>query len=144
MREIKFRAWDKKKKKWIKPIDALWLCIIQDINHNESELADTSRYSDSWHEYLPSDHEISQYTGLKDKNGKEIYEGDIVRRPTGALGFVKYSAGEYCGFGLNFPGYIDPKDEMEIPETFGFIFPKLELGEVIGNIYENPELVKNG
>lgn len=87
---------------------------------------------------------IGQFTGLHDKNGKEIYEGDIIRSydsTGGAIIHVISYAEEYAGFIAHFPkgtkynfgwGHIE---QLWINE-----FCK----EVIGNIHDNPELLKGG
>lgn len=152
MREIKFRAWDNKAKKWL-------------LGYEHSNLGGFSMFGEmmlfnEWSSVVnrfilqqtdrkPEDLILMQFTGLYDKNGKEIYEGDI----------LKYTA--HNGYGL-FPGrltvrwiaesgcfgyshsdqsfrhnYISPFTEHDELQ-----YDVLNYCEIIGNIYETPDLIK--
>ena len=119
-REIKFRAWDKKNKEMILH-DSFF--ELQKWNRTQNELKDFI---------------LVQFTGLKDKNGKEIYEGDIIiNRFVGQskICLVKYKD---ASFQIEYQGDIDP-----ILDWVGVAVDTTEDLEVIGNIYENKELLKD-
>jgi len=80
-----------------------------------------------------------QYTGLKDKNDKEIYEGDIVRYKNriGEIHWHKYQA----SFDLKFLRNIEGEPYISLDEGLANNIWPFQL-EIIGNIYENPELLK--
>ena len=90
---------------------------------------------------------LMQFTGLHDKNGKEIYEGDVVLADMGLIQREQKKVAwgghwDYAGFGL----HGKRKEEMiqkwgEHPYTWDALNPELARAcEIIGNIYENPEL----
>jgi uncharacterized phage protein (TIGR01671 family) len=115
MREIKFRAWDRERRKMISP---------RDLIHLDGE---TTKGLLEMSPYL----ELMQYTGLKDKNGNEIYEGDIVKchdHPTG----IEDGAGEVI---FNW-GYYSVKGLLPPLHDFGTAWT-----EVIGNIHEHRHLL---
>lgn len=121
MRTIKFRAWDKKDQ-------MMYHDVQKGIEFDDGSYYAFSSFlglgnKDDYHEW-----EIMQFTGLTDKNGVEVYEGDILNHPL--------------------LGYVDNQNLKVIYRNVGF---KLENGdnigqgcifEVIGNIYENSELLK--
>lgn len=125
MRKIKFRAWLKEKK-------IIGEVLGIDILHKEiffsNEDVNCYEHTDF------KDIELMQYTGLKDMREKEIYEGDIVKlRANHGIGVIKYSD-EWGAFVVE---YIKPRPLV----VLGMNYYKEDI-EVIGNIYENPELIK--
>lgn len=78
----------------------------------------------SFVEIIPST--VGQYTGLKDKNGNKIFEGDIVKLPNGRVGCI-----EWDGWGPFVP--LDEEDMLNIST--------IEHSEIIGNVHDNPELL---
>ena len=133
-REIKFRVWDKDCKRMHvcgdNTHDTIYFfedncaCYYNLQNGEGSSPDGTGTYK------------LMQYTGLKDKNGKEIYEGDIIsaynRRIKGPVIFDKRG----LAFGI-------PNGPNEIYH-FSMNFLESKDIEVIGNIYENPDLIEGG
>jgi hypothetical protein len=139
-REIKFRAWDKKTGCMI-VVDAIFFKggYVGRFHSREETVGATIGPGDNgeMEEYEQSP-VLMQYTGLKDKNGREIYEGDIL-------------SGSFCGSPGNRVVTYQPRTMQ-----FVFIDPHGLVGayddlewtsphriEVIGNIYETPELLSN-
>lgn len=112
--------------------------IMQDKEHKvlsaEVELFD----GEKWRAVIPET--VGQFTGLTDKNGKKIFEGDIVRyRPECWCGLMQ-SVVEYCADKWNYPAF-DLKDHDY--EANGLQCAHEEgCCEVIGNIHDNPELLE--
>lgn len=117
MREHKYQAWHKKEQKMyipnylhFSPEGRLFGVLVK-----EGQLLSID------------DFELREYTGLKDKNGTEIYEGDIIRAEEEGLGVIKYGVG--CFY------YEDDWNGRIALEEL------TDLMVVVGNVYEHPELL---
>ncbi len=126
MREIKFRAWDKRKNEWIDNFRVFM--------HGNIEVY-TSYANPHWQPYAQKHYELMQYTGLKDKNGKEIYEMDIIKIDWGGIKDSYIIDNKYDKpFVIEWRFYSYP--------PFSKYLPTPDCIEIIGNWYENKELLK--
>lgn len=127
---FKFRAWNKKNKQYIYDIQDVGCCFS--IKCNEECFGD----------FFNDEYEIEQCTGLRDKNCKLIYEGDIIAKGS-FIYKVKYNLDGFVAYDKdNRPFSIYGLFTFKI--CFGG-WPKEETEntiEVIGNIHENPELME--
>lgn len=133
MREIKFRGIKRSPlgDKWVSGYYALFdgehTIIMPHAISYEKALSENKPIPKVSVNHIVDFNTIGQYTGLKDKNGVEIYEGDIVQQfNVKANGIIEYKYGQFGIKCLNMFWNIHPT--------------KLE---VIGNIYDNPELLEN-
>lgn len=125
MREIKFRAWDKEHKRWT----------------NYSIADDLPRFYDKHTGCWKTDKEgkrfiLCQYTGLKNINGKEIYEGDIVR----AVGFSKWVG--VAKYSDKNQAFVFECIDKNYSGNIVFISQFNRKFKILGNIYENLELLE--
>lgn len=140
MRMIDFRAWDKKKNEILDVMDIdfsgkkVGVCNVPKRMFKDGELHTIHSIEKDWSEVV-----LMQSTGLKDKNGVEIYEGDYVslisfETNSEHKGEIVYARGSFC-------------IEVEVKgRKYKVPFTSFEesnaILEVIGNIYENPELLE--
>ena len=137
MRDIKFRAFDKETKTMVYPEDTRYMLSLINGEWSLSDYAQLEYETDEYGLYdieLPhetSDIEVMQYTGMKDVNGVEIYEGDVLFHPLQGRRKVYYPYSErVASYGLR-----------DIDNGFGSTLQDSHaVWEVIGNVYENKEL----
>ena len=130
---FRFRAWDKKNKRMLYNIqEAYDGGCVEDEKGNDVETC----YVDCFSSFFPYDDNdkneefiVEQCTGLKDKNGRLIYENDVVSCGHPDIGVVKWKNGGFWVLGRN---YIIP--------WHAFIANKWE---VLGNLHKNPELLED-
>jgi uncharacterized phage protein (TIGR01671 family) len=136
MREIKFRAWDKSAKKMIYIGDYLNETRkgFPLINFNGDIIAayptpEDKNICDLIWARVGYNLKLMQYTDIKDKHGKEIYEGDIIKADFGFIYIVEFFDGSF------WLKDIDDGGRNYIHQI------RMNIFEIIGNIYENPELL---
>lgn len=144
MREIKFRAWSK-------PNNKMYFQLNESPCFGLYE-GDRAVSIEDVLFYEKQDFELMQYTGLIDKNGVEIYEGDIIRKKfkdrmigefnaNGRVIFGKW----FAGFTVNYIYYdVHKLERLSVNKNAdAWIVANRDM-EVIGNIYENPNLLEGG
>ena len=113
MREIKIKVWDKRKKQML-PSSSIWKCDFR--------------------KYNTGDFTIVLFTGQKDKNGKEIYAGWIVKEVgTENIAVIEFKDGSFIYKWINVLGGVEYTYMHGIQSDYKFV--------TIGNIYENRELL---
>ena len=124
MREIKFRAWDCDKNKMIYPTERQAITSVCTVITILTNKPIRGGFYDSFKTYECNGY-LMQYTGLKDVNGKEIYEGDIVKEI--------HIDDDYL-YDKVVVRWLDDYLCYNLSMNTGILY------EIIGNIYENPEL----
>ena len=138
MREIKFRAWDKKNEAYLYDVQNA-SDMFSNVKYENGENADCDEECFAGFLY-DERYDIEQYVGLHDKNGREIYESDILRVTTGEDGESYIATVKWFG-DEGYPAF----DLKDIPAAWNYdanalttIFRSgVETCEVIGNIHED-------
>lgn len=146
-RELKFRAWDKVAKA-MSPAFALFgeFTLMGAVHDWQME---SRGHGDAWENgtepsllEMLNDLEIMQFTGLLDKEGREIYEGDLVEcAPSGTVGVVRWYD-ELCMFTLQVKLDVEDLEEYTMTAYSEQVDGRNTKRIVIGNVFTTPELIK--
>ena len=136
---MKYRIWDKKEKMYVQDYDDFFV-------NPDGEIYIVDLYEGINRFCKPDRYVIEQYTGLKDKNGKEIYKGDIVYfsvfdyngLDTQYLGIVKFANGKWEIWNNEKDEYYDCDGAFDLY----WVKEQDDELEIIGNIHENAELLE--
>lgn len=140
MRPIKFRAWNKKTNQMIDQINEIEFdnSCCESIPHTVSfDFFNGNFDTEVWHK---DDFILLQFTGLQDKNGVDIYEGDILINDLGRVCEVRWHEHQ-AGFDCEF--IKDTNYQKDTDMTLGFRNVHLHIfTEIIGNKFESPDLLE--
>lgn len=148
MREIKFRGKNLNTKEWVYGDLLQWNDGETAIGVHGQFIDDGYHFNENYDKTPYVDETtVGQYTGLKDKNGKEIYEGDLIKAPSGRIYAVIFSTWiheekreflkvidiyEHTGWCMSLDG-VNPCELLD---------SEVCQGSIIGSVYDNPELLK--
>lgn len=140
MERLKFKIWDKKNKKFL-------IKCIDNIGINDKQCIDTNDFKNNIFSYLDWEngsirlnskkYVVLQYIGLKDKNYKEIYEGDIIKDMDNLYYKVIYIKESACFV------FSPIRKDTKIKFSFSFRKSNNREMEVVGNIFENRDFCKD-
>lgn len=129
----KFRAYDSGSLSHMYQPDEVMVC------DGKIWIQDEDSEANEW--IVNNDLNLMQSTGLKDKNGKEIFEGDIITNGKDVMSIKRHDT---LGFYIDFKGKIDfIADGADLEEFEEDAKEIADIIEIIGNIYENPELLED-
>jgi uncharacterized phage protein (TIGR01671 family) len=147
-REIKFRAWSEHEKIMYMPDYTEEEDFYITCDGEVKFLSETGMYERHIPKEYRKDWHLMQYTGLKDKNGKEIYEGDIITYWNGTMNLDPNGEHMHNGYNYSIAPHISSKVvfeqasfRIENGNPLGSRYIQPHEIEVIGNIYEHPELL---
>ena len=142
MREIKFRGNRVNGGEWVKSMTISYGTIKRKMSKIFFEIN-----PGKWVGIIPNT--IGQFTGLKDKSGKEIYEGDLIKAPSGRIYAVIFSTWKHEEK-REFPKVIDMYEHTGWCISLDGVNPcelldsEVCQGSIMGSVYDNPELLKGG
>lgn len=136
-REIKFRMWNPSGNNMLYDIDNVYECLKQQIAFDKSQ---PCRFCCTEYDHRSDGAVWQQFTGLHDKNGKEIYEGDLLAGTTRYVYEVRFESAKFVcyhavGSYLGRWGDLSRIYDADMQRIFNDI-------SVVGNIYQNPELLR--
>ena len=129
-RTIKFRGQRKQ--------DQQWIYGFYFFNNNAHGIIHGSGFPGQWAEVIPET--VGQFTGLLDKNGKEIYEGDILEYP---YTYRKQKMVCITQVIWKYTGLCIERNESKLIDSVFLSVCSTKMTSVIGNIHSNPELLNN-